>query len=214
MSVQARLGSFLPDLKAANDALPSDASSIQIEAPEDATEYIEMDLGLGVLEEQHDETSSDESVQAADEDDILGKLLRSGGSAGKPSIVEMTNKDEKDSAGDGSASDQEEHEEDPVLPKHLQLTVHPALEHYRLLAHIDHRLELEIVLSLMTRALKQLVKRPGQSVATTTQLNVLQEDMLKLMERRDSLLRTKQRHPKHETTYLDELDKLLQLVHN
>lgn len=160
-----------------------------------------MDLGLGVLEEKHTDSSSDDSVVAADEEDILGQLLKTGGQSNKPAIVEMHSSEESE----------EEHQESAVLPLELQLTLHPALEHYRLLAHIDHRLELEIVLSLMTRILKQLAKRSQGHVGTITQLNVLQEDMLKLMARRDTLLREEQGEPVHETVYLEELDELMQL---
>ena len=198
--MRARLGSFLPDLKAANDALPADTSSIQIEAPESASEYIEMDLGLGVLKEKSSNagSSEDESVAAADEQDIMGQLLnrQNPSSAPRVGIVEVS---------DNAV------EEEAVLPKELQLMLHPALEHYRLQAHIDHRLELELVLSLMTRGLKQLVRRSDKAlpVDTMTQLNVLQEDLLKLMAMRDALLRKPPQVPVHETVYFDELEQLL-----
>ncbi|KAH7067262.1 hypothetical protein BKA63DRAFT_570572 [Paraphoma chrysanthemicola] len=83
------LKEFLPQLKAANDELEAqrkagtlDSKMIDAGEEEDAEQYIEMDLGLGVLEEKDpnaDDDSSSDSDDTLDgnekEKDVLGKLM-------------------------------------------------------------------------------------------------------------------------------------------
>jgi hypothetical protein len=85
------LKDFLPKLKAANEELEAErkAGTLEkkkIEADDGAEEaegqYIEMNLGLGVLEEKDPNAPSDSSDSDSDtenpgkEKDILGKLMR------------------------------------------------------------------------------------------------------------------------------------------
>ncbi|KAF2659635.1 hypothetical protein K491DRAFT_564385, partial [Lophiostoma macrostomum CBS 122681] len=100
---QAELGSdlrpflkdFLPQLKAANEELEAAkrAGTLKEKTIEDdgdeqdrgGRQYIEMDLGLGVLEEQHPDADGDSSSSESDSDedrvdtqkpkDIMGKLM-------------------------------------------------------------------------------------------------------------------------------------------
>lgn len=71
------------------------------------------------------------------------------------------------------------------------------------LSHADNP-RLQEILKLMTRILRQLRKRHTK-VSVITKLNVLQEDMLKLMRRRDAILGVKG----DEVAYLRELDELV-----
>ncbi|KAF2202790.1 hypothetical protein GQ43DRAFT_298999 [Delitschia confertaspora ATCC 74209] len=92
--LKARLQSFLPQLKAANEELERErrAGTLKnrvIEGDEGGGEYIEMDLGLGVLEHkghngedkesedesEDDEDNADENKERSNEKDILGKLM-------------------------------------------------------------------------------------------------------------------------------------------
>ena len=90
------------------------------------------------------------------------------------------------------------------LPDSL-LTCDPSLKIYRSRCQLDELPKLDIILSLMSRILAQL-RRRHTKVDKITKLNVLQEDMYKLMRRRDEIL---QDDLVHETKYLDELDRLL-----
>nr|OQO26634.1 hypothetical protein B0A51_07908 [Rachicladosporium sp. CCFEE 5018] len=71
----SRLGAFLPQMKKANEELREGES---LEDVQDGEEYIEMNLGLGVLEESKDgeESSGSEEEDGEDEDEeVLGKLM-------------------------------------------------------------------------------------------------------------------------------------------
>ncbi|EAT82306.1 hypothetical protein HBH56_108460 [Parastagonospora nodorum] len=83
------LKDFLPQLKAANDELEAQRKAgtlksreIDMTDAEEADQYIEMDLGLGVLEEKgpnaDDDSASDSDEEMGDdvtEKDVLGKLM-------------------------------------------------------------------------------------------------------------------------------------------
>ncbi|KAJ5163806.1 uncharacterized protein N7500_005636 [Penicillium coprophilum] len=112
--ILSRLNAFLPKMKDANEDLQKQIEAgkagdlILDNADENGEQYIEMDLGLGVLEEKRDgdpssdEESDDEGLKGATRDgkspqemndsDIIGKLM--GGknkksNTDKPSIEEM-----------------------------------------------------------------------------------------------------------------------------
>ncbi|KAH7083984.1 hypothetical protein FB567DRAFT_561890 [Paraphoma chrysanthemicola] len=99
--IGAFLKEFLPQLKAANDELEAqrkagtlDSKMIDAGEEEDAEQYIEMDLGLGVLEEKDpnaDDDSSSDSDDTLDgnekEKDVLGKLMGRTNSR-KPVVVQ------------------------------------------------------------------------------------------------------------------------------
>ncbi|BFZ59538.1 hypothetical protein YB2330_000549 [Saitoella coloradoensis] len=103
----SRLDFFLPQLKAANEDLEKveDKETLNIEnIGEDEEKYIEMNLGLGVLEEKRPgeelESDSEESgseEEGEDEDDILGQLTGTSKKSlsSKPAIevVETNTKD-------------------------------------------------------------------------------------------------------------------------
>ncbi|KAK5133326.1 hypothetical protein LTR08_007851 [Meristemomyces frigidus] len=67
---KARLSAFLPRLAAANSELDKDGAGHSMEDVEDGEQHIEMNLGLGVLEEKQagDSSSSDESSDCDSED--------------------------------------------------------------------------------------------------------------------------------------------------
>lgn len=184
--------SFLPDLKAANDALPKDSGVLDIENVAEGSPYIEMDLGLGVLEERNgDDSSSGESEGSSHEEgNVLNKLM------GRPtqkaaSIIEIP-----------PSANQE---------RDAGLICVPVLQRYKRLCTPSTQFEMDIVLSLMSRILLQLRKHKAtNSVDTITKLNVLREDMFKLMSRRDTLIESEDRRLKHESLYLNELDELLE----
>ncbi|KAJ5752969.1 hypothetical protein N7520_009886 [Penicillium odoratum] len=103
----ARLSSFLPKMKSANEDLEKEIAAgrgkdIILDEVDDDKDYIEMNLGLGVLEEKRDGDSSGDEADDEDMggmesgtkksgvDDILEKLM--GGKdldADKPSIEEL-----------------------------------------------------------------------------------------------------------------------------
>jgi len=88
--IRSFLKDFLPQLKAANDELERQKQagtlrSLDAGPEEDGAPYIEMDLGLGVLEAKEpgavdrDESASEESGdEELGETDVLGKLLGRG----------------------------------------------------------------------------------------------------------------------------------------
>ncbi|KAJ5771205.1 uncharacterized protein N7511_003256 [Penicillium nucicola] len=112
----SRLTSFLPQMKTANEDLQKEIEAGRVgnlvldNADESGEQYIEMDLGLGVLEEKKDGDSSSEdedddeesktgtagagnTSQDLKDSDIIGKLMGGKGKkaeADKPSIEEMT----------------------------------------------------------------------------------------------------------------------------
>lgn len=199
MLVRSKLDSFLPNLKAANDSLPKDISTLDIENVGDGDEqYIEMDLGLGVLEEKRDESDSERGDDEGDEGetttrDVMGKLMNQSGQLTRPGIITETETTTTTGAESGLLCDDR-------------------LVRYRTLCHPALRYEMDIVISLMSRILIQLRRyRAVKDVATITKMNVLKEDMYKLMSRRDRLLLDHHEPDrlKHEALYLDELDDLI-----
>ncbi|ODQ54335.1 hypothetical protein SAICODRAFT_34028 [Saitoella complicata NRRL Y-17804] len=105
----SRLNSFLPQLKAANEDLEKveDKETLNIEnIGEDEEKYIEMNLGLGVLEEKRpgeefesdsEESGSEEEEEGEDEVDILAQLTgatkKSRSSKPAIEVVETNTKD-------------------------------------------------------------------------------------------------------------------------
>ncbi|KAJ5658412.1 uncharacterized protein N7484_002061 [Penicillium longicatenatum] len=105
----ARLSAFLPQMKSANEELEKDIAAgkdVVMDDEDENKDYIEMNLGLGVLEEKRDnggDASGDEAddeamsgmesgkkAKAGFDDDILEQLM--GGKdldADKPSIEEL-----------------------------------------------------------------------------------------------------------------------------
>ncbi|CAG8150340.1 unnamed protein product [Penicillium olsonii] len=103
--LMSRLNAFLPQMKTANEDLQRQIEAGQAEdlvldnAEGNGERYIEMDLGLGVLEEKRDGDSSNEESEteggkdAEDDSDIIGKLMggkKNKAESDKPSIQEMT----------------------------------------------------------------------------------------------------------------------------
>ena len=64
--LKARIAAFLPQMKEANGLLTSEGGMRSIEDVEDGEQHIEMNLGLGVLEEQKDEDDSEGSGSSED----------------------------------------------------------------------------------------------------------------------------------------------------
>ncbi|KAJ5578164.1 uncharacterized protein N7459_007128 [Penicillium hispanicum] len=116
--LMARLSAFLPKMKDANESLEKEIAAgrgqdVMLDSVNEADgkDYIEMNLGLGVLEEKrgdNDDTSSDESEnespgatpstardankkpKAEEDSNVLGKLMGENESAtDKPSIEEI-----------------------------------------------------------------------------------------------------------------------------
>lgn len=180
--VKSRLQGFIPKLKAANDSLPEDSSTLDIEHVTKEGPYIEMDLGLGVLEERDDDDDS------SGQSEVMENFLSGNNSTStKPSIIEM--------------QDASSLPESPLL-------CDEALKHHRAACPSGSLQQLDIVLSLMSRILIQL-RKPHTTVESITKINVIQEDMYKLMRRRDLLLKPSDAKPTHESIYQDELDTLL-----
>lgn len=79
--LRARLASLLPRMAEANELLKNGGTGASMEEVEDDERHIEMELGLGVLEERHDDTSSesdsseDEKAEQQEEKDIFGRLI-------------------------------------------------------------------------------------------------------------------------------------------
>lgn len=69
--LKARLEALLPQLQQANSMLASESGQHSIEDVEDGEQHIEMDLGLGVLEEQRDDgdSGSESSIEASESED-------------------------------------------------------------------------------------------------------------------------------------------------
>ncbi|KAK5122041.1 hypothetical protein LTR85_004287 [Meristemomyces frigidus] len=65
--LQARLSALLPRLAAANRELDKDGAGHSMEDVEDGEQHIEMNLGLGVLEEKQDGDSSSSGEESEDE---------------------------------------------------------------------------------------------------------------------------------------------------
>jgi len=66
--LQARIAALLPQLQAANEELIDGAPGQSMEDVDDGEQHIEMNLGLGVLEEQR-EGDSDSSDDSSDSDE-------------------------------------------------------------------------------------------------------------------------------------------------
>ncbi|KAK6438262.1 hypothetical protein LTR95_005541 [Oleoguttula sp. CCFEE 5521] len=75
----SRLGAFLPQMKKANEELREGES---LEDVQDGEGYIEMNLGLGVLEETKDgeegSGSEDEGEGEGEDEEVMGKLMGQG----------------------------------------------------------------------------------------------------------------------------------------
>jgi hypothetical protein len=67
--LQARLASLLPQIAEANRLLESRPSGHSMEEVEEGEQHIEMNLGLGVLEQQEDSSDSNSSSSETSEDD-------------------------------------------------------------------------------------------------------------------------------------------------
>ncbi|KAF2156945.1 hypothetical protein K461DRAFT_289309 [Myriangium duriaei CBS 260.36] len=96
--LRARLAAFLPQLKAANETLEAQRREGKLpvlELDDASTEpHIELDLGLGVLEERRpgdtDNNSESEDEQQPDtERDVLGRLMGAERKDGKKGIEEV-----------------------------------------------------------------------------------------------------------------------------
>lgn len=78
--LRARLAALLPQMEEANARLAGEPGGASIEDVEDGEQYIEMDLGLGVLEEQNNDDDSDsrssgDGDNEDEEEDVLGRLM-------------------------------------------------------------------------------------------------------------------------------------------
>ncbi|KAI6884476.1 hypothetical protein KC318_g6689 [Hortaea werneckii] len=89
--LQSRLSAFLPQLAAANQQLQTDGGGHSFEDVEDGEQHIEMNLGLGVLEEKRDDGSSS-SEESSDEDEVM----QDGVDAPAPAGAEKQGPDSKD----------------------------------------------------------------------------------------------------------------------
>jgi hypothetical protein len=69
--LRARLSTLLPELAEANKMLKDGPNVYSMEDVEEDEQHIEMDLGLGVLEEKRDESSSSLSEDSSDFEDEL-----------------------------------------------------------------------------------------------------------------------------------------------
>lgn len=71
--LRSRITAFLPQLEEANSLLASEGGNHSIEDVEDGEQHIEMNLGLGVLEEQDDDGGSSDSgsEESADDEEEL-----------------------------------------------------------------------------------------------------------------------------------------------
>lgn len=199
--MSSRLSSFLPQLKAANDALPEDRRDVDIEAVTENEPYIEMDLGLGVLE--HKDGSADaeahrSEAEAAEEDSggggAIDKLMNRPPTRGTALIQQLPEAIPRPQVDNGGA-------------------IEAKLRHYLEDCPPDKQTKMHLILSLMTRIIRQL-RIPQTKVRTITKLNVLRDDLYRLMRRRDSLLAVSSpvsdaSRGKHETHYFSELDDLL-----
>lgn len=72
--LRARIAAFLPQMKEANSLLASATGQYSMEDVEDGEQHIEMNLGLGVLEEQREDehSSSDSSDEGSEDERVAG----------------------------------------------------------------------------------------------------------------------------------------------
>lgn len=85
--LRTRLNTFLPELAASNELLSSNGAKLNIEDVGDGEEHIEMNLGLGVLEEKKDDESDSESdtvSEGEDEEDIKDPIIHSSDAVPQP----------------------------------------------------------------------------------------------------------------------------------
>ncbi|EMC97954.1 hypothetical protein BAUCODRAFT_22819 [Baudoinia panamericana UAMH 10762] len=68
--LQARLAALLPELAAANRQLEQGGKDYDMEDVQDGEQHIEMNLGLGVLEEKHGDETSAEEESSEDESEV------------------------------------------------------------------------------------------------------------------------------------------------
>ncbi|EME86030.1 uncharacterized protein MYCFIDRAFT_81976 [Pseudocercospora fijiensis CIRAD86] len=109
--LQARLDDFMPRLRQANNDLAAKGSSLSMEDVTEGEQHIEMNLGLGVLEQTGDESnksgdvavraeakspsSSDDADEASDDEaNIMSRLMSAPATNGKISIQEVPTVDE------------------------------------------------------------------------------------------------------------------------
>lgn len=93
-----KLQEFLPKLRQANGILTESAAKINMEDVDENEQHIEMDLGLGVLEERRDQQEVEEHVEhdteesGEDESDVMRDLLgikASSSADRKPAVQEL-----------------------------------------------------------------------------------------------------------------------------
>ena len=77
--LRARKAALLPQLQAANQELVGDNHGWNMEDVEEGEQHIEMDLGLGVLEEQPDDDSGSSDASSEGEDDSISEDSPVGG---------------------------------------------------------------------------------------------------------------------------------------
>lgn len=83
--LKTRLAALLPQLEEANSLLKSDAAKYSMENVEDGEQHIEMNLGLGVLEQQReDDESSGSDDSESSEEDLASDLPVSSGALKEP----------------------------------------------------------------------------------------------------------------------------------
>ena len=71
-SLQSRLAAFIPKLQQANCELDDEGGDPNMENVDEEDQHIEMNLGLGVLEEQRDDDDSEEDEEEEEEDFVDG----------------------------------------------------------------------------------------------------------------------------------------------
>ncbi|KAH9828921.1 zinc finger protein AEBP2-like [Teratosphaeria destructans] len=85
--LQARIAALLPQLAAANRELEREGQNHSMEDVQDGEQHIEMDLGLGVLEEQGEDVDrSDATSDGEDEAEVPGDIPNSSNAAGRKAV--------------------------------------------------------------------------------------------------------------------------------
>ena len=153
-----------------------------------------MDLGLGLLEHkgqpahERDSGSDDDGGDSAI-DTLMGRSLKRG-----RRLIQQVQPEA--SPGSSAASAQ--------YDRNIDLK----LRHYLVECRPTTIAKMERILTLMTRIVR-LLRQPHKKVSIITQLNVLRDDLYRLMRRRDTLLKDEAAADRHETHYFAELDDLL-----
>ncbi|KXS94373.1 hypothetical protein AC578_6591 [Pseudocercospora eumusae] len=109
--LQARLDEFMPRLRQANSDLAAKGSNLSMEDVAEGEQHIEMNLGLGVLEQKDDQnnkpgdiavraeakpSSSDDEDDASDgEADVMSRLMNAPATKGRISVQEVPAVDEQ-----------------------------------------------------------------------------------------------------------------------